>query len=410
MPIPLSSRILIRMPSGSGVILDSLLYLGQRDERLARLMSRLGYELIVADESTPLAPLLNQQRFDLIILDSALQSSATDLFEYLRSDDTTKQIPLIMITSSQLQMLDPEIAPGHVEYLVGPYRPGQLVSKIATQLRLRKMAGGDPNTATLAEVNASLRDFNTRMQKEMEEARELQESLLPQKLPQHPGLDLAVYYQPLQDVGGDWYFIEQVPSGSLLTVIADVTGHGLAAAFIGSMTKLAYSAALKEDPGELLTAINQLMTPQLPAGRFVTMAATLFNPVTGEIKVARAGHPAALLVSTSAGASVQPVGSEGFAIGFVEDAQYQSVSHQLAPNDSLIMITDGISEAQDRANKMFGAARLMEAAIASSAMTAREMAGGILRELHQFCDGRLIKDDVSLIVIKRRAIIPKAGS
>ena len=395
---------------GSDTKLDSLLYLGQRDERLALLMSRLGYELIVADESTPLAPLLNQQRFDLIILDGALQSAATDLFEYLRTDDATKQIPLIMITSSQSQRLDPEIAPGLVEYLDGPYRPGQLVSKVATQLRLRKMAGADPSTATLVEMNATLRDLNTRMQKEMEEARDLQESLLPQSLPQHPGLDLAVYYEPLHDVGGDWYFIQQVPSGSLLTVIADVTGHGLAAAFIGSMTKLAYSAALKEDPGELLTAINHLMTPQLPAGRFVTMAATLFNPVTGEIKVARAGHPPALLVSATSGVSVQPVGSEGFAIGFVEDAQYQSASHQLEPNDTLIMITDGISEAQNRANKMFGATRLMEAATAHSALCARDIAAGILEDLNHFCDGRLIKDDVSLVVIKRRAIPPQTGS
>jgi len=410
MPISTSSRIVIKMSLGSDTKLDSLLYLGQRDERLALLMSRLGYELIVADESTPLAPLLNQQRFDLIILDGALQSAATDLFEYLRTDDATKQIPLIMITSSQSQRLDPEIAPGLIEYLDGPYRPGQLVSKVATQLRLRKMAGADPNTATLAEMNAALRDLNTRMQKEIEEARDLQESLLPQSLPQHPGLDLAVYYEPLHDVGGDWYFIQQVPSGSLLTVIADVTGHGLAAAFIGSMTKLAYSAALTEDPGELLTAINHLMTPQLPAGRFVTMAATLFNPVTGEIKVARAGHPPALLVSTTSGVSARPVGSEGFAIGFVEDAQYQSASHQLEPNDTLIMITDGISEAQNRANKMFGATRLMEAATAHSALCARDIAAGILEDLNQFCDGRLIKDDVSLIVIKRRAIPPKTGS
>lgn len=382
--------------------MDSLLFVGLHDAKLARLMSRLGYDVVVADESTALGPLLAQKFFDLIVLDTSFEPSAAELIDYLRTDDATKQLPLIMLTTPSNQPLQHELPKtAEVECLEGPFSPGLLAGRIAVKLRLRKIAGSTSNRASLLEINAALRDHNTRLHKELEEARVIQESLLPATLPQHPAVDLAVSYDPLEEVGGDWYFARSELSGRISLLIADVTGHGLAAAFIGSMAKLAHNAAKEEDPGKLLTAMNRLMTPQLPAGRFVTMASVLFDPDTGDAIFARAGHPACIVISGSGGQSLTVV-PDGFALGFMDDASYMTRSVKLAPGDTLIMLTDGITEARNRANQLFGNERIIKVAEGARSHTALDIAKSILKELNQFCDGRTIKDDVTLLVLKRK--------
>ncbi len=381
--------------------MDSLLFVGQHDTKLARLMARLGYDVVVADQSTALAPLLTERIFDLILLDSQLDPFAPDLLEYLRSDDATKQLPLIMVTATSPGETPPLPEAAQVEFLEAPVSPGALAGKIAVKLRLRKMVGESSNKASLLEINAALRDHNSRLQKDLEEARVIQESLLPETLPQHPAVDLAVSYDPLQEVGGDWYFARTESDGKISLLIADVTGHGLAAAFIGSMAKLAHAAAHETEPGKLLTAMNRLMTPQLPAGRFVTMCSVLFDPTTGEALIARAGHPPCSIVSGS-GASARSVAPDGFPLGFMDDASYDSQSVQLEVGDSLVLLTDGILEARNRDNQLFGNERIVSVAKQHGLLPAREIAKAILIDLTNFCDGRAITDDVTLLVLKRK--------
>src|SRR4029079_8459183 len=131
------------------------------------------------------------------------------------------------------------------------------------------------------------------------EARSIQLALLPTSLPKSSKFEIAASYQPLEEVGGDWYYARTEKSGQVSMVIADVTGHGLSAAFIGTMTKLAMTAADRENPAERLFHMNRLMAPQLPDGRFVTMPSVLYTPETGEVQAGRAGHPPALLLHTA---------------------------------------------------------------------------------------------------------------
>ncbi|MBN8550774.1 MAG: serine/threonine-protein phosphatase, partial [Deltaproteobacteria bacterium] len=198
-----------------------------------------------------------------------------------------------------------------------------------------------------------------------------------------------------------WYFVNVGESGKVTLQIADVTGHGLSAALIGSMSKLALSAAGREVPHELLGQMNRLMSPQLPAGRFVTVSSCLYDPASGEIDFARAGHPPGFVLHRATGTVEQLKGS-GFPLGFIPDGEYSHEKSKLEVGDVLMLITDGISEASNRSNELYGFDRL-SAALAASKPEAgvAHIIETVLSDFDRFRDERMLKDDVTIVALKR---------
>ncbi len=279
-------------------VTDSLIVLGYEDEKLAKFFSKMGYSLVSTKGGGPIPELLNKNLVDCIIIDSRAEFDFHSLCEYLRHDEGTRRVPIVYLGAKPQEI--EALQKAHcerIEFLDLPYSIGKVMSRVATQVRLRKMAGNDDRGASLGEVVAAQRDITARITKEINEARGIQEGLLPKDLPSDPRYEIAATYQPLEEVGGDWYYAVKEKSGRLSVQIADVTGHGLSAAFIGSMTKLAFSAAGKELPQERLAEMNRLMSPQLPEGRFVTIASYLYDPATGLLTLARAGHPPGLVLT-----------------------------------------------------------------------------------------------------------------
>lgn len=382
--------------------MDSLLYIGQPNPRLAKLFNRLGYDCVVGDEHARVKELTAKSCFDLILVDSKLDGGAVDLCEFLRNETITKEVPIIYLAeNSEHRDAFSALKLSKADIVEAAASPGILASKIATQLRLRKMAGADDPTASLAEMNAALRDLTDRMKKERDEAKAIQDTLLPAALPKDDRFEVAVAFDPLEEVGGDWYYMQLRSSNNISFQIADVTGHGLAAAFIGSMTKLALNASPFEDPGELLTSMNRLMSSGMPPGRFVTMASALYDPATGKLDIARAGHPSPLIVRAGEN-KVDKIGTDSFAVGFFEDSTFATSTTNIGIGDIVVLLTDGITEAQNRAGEMYGSSR-MNATLLAMAGTkpAAECLKELLLDFEKFCDGRMLKDDVTVILLKR---------
>jgi sigma-B regulation protein RsbU (phosphoserine phosphatase) len=383
--------------------MDSIFYLGRDNDSLPTFLQKLGYTVIEPTEQISLPEFVSNAHLDLILIDGRVMGDVSDLCRFFHAQQSTRAVPIVCITEEGAQQERPSGVGAAVEMIQAPFTVGSLVSRIAMMLRLRKLAGTDERQGSLAEINASLRDNNLKFKKELDEARAIQQSLLPLTLPKDPRLDLAVSYQPLDEVGGDWYFASQSSENRVSLQIADVSGHGLSAAFIGSMAKLAMTAAARERPHELLMGMNRLLAPQIPPGRFVTMGSCLYDPATGKVQWARAGHPPALVLRRSVPTVTQLLG-DGFAVGFFEDSTYALVEDQLEVGDALLMFTDGITEAQDRSGEAFGLQRLSEALISSAPETS---CGDILRHVLDIFDNfrseRLIRDDVTLLLIKRSA-------
>jgi len=381
--------------------MDSIFYLGAPDEKLPRFLEKLGYAVFEAPPGRCIDEVLCHTNIDIIVLDARVMSESLNMCTFLRGQDRCRQLPIVYITGEDQPDVEDIRALDKVEIVSSPSSIGTVASRIATQLRLRKFAGQDELRGSLAEINAALRDFNDRFKKEIQEAREIQEALLPKVLPKAPGMQLAVSYKPLDEVGGDWYFADMDGQGRIGLQIADVTGHGLSAAFIASMVKLASVATTRGDPAQRLKGMNELLSQQMPSGRFVTMASCLYEPSTGKVQWARAGHPPALVKRAATGVVEQLLG-DGFAIGFMESAEYSLLECELLPGDSLLMFTDGLSEARSRSGATFGLGKLTSV-LQDVSPQADPIAilNAILDAWDIFREERLVKDDVTLMLLRR---------
>jgi len=173
----------------------------------------------------------------------------------------------------------------------------------------------------------------------------LQRTLLLERLPEVPGLDVAAYYLPgAHDVvGGDWYDLIPLPSGRVAIVLGDAAGHGLAAAAITAQLRHALRAHLLRDlgPAAALQALNELITVLLP-GEMATAVVAELDPGTGEVALATAGHPPVLHL-TAAGTDYLLDG-RGPALGLLDTAEYREIGLRLAGPDRLLFYSDGLIE------------------------------------------------------------------
>jgi len=380
---------------------DCVLLVGKFEDRLFRLLKVLGYLTLSVDTLAELDSTIEQNRVDLIVLDDQLNVEFVELCRYLRDYQDYKETPLVILTKDQsLRSMIEKEAFSRIEMLSPELSPGQMASKMATLLRLRKFDGEDEK-ASLADMNAALRSHNQHMLRELEEARRIQTSLLPASLPANPSFDLAISFEPLEEVGGDWFFVEQIDDDNIQVYIADVTGHGLAAAFVSSMTKLAMTAAGGDTPSEKIAKMNQLISPQLSDGRFITLFCYRYQISTGTVEFVRAGHPPGLLHKRESG-EVRLLKGEGFALGFFDDAEYVSEQEMLEIGDVLLVMTDGYPEAQDRSNQHYGYDRMISILKdQSESASSQDILAAIIDDFSKFLGGRILKDDLTIIALKR---------
>ncbi|MEH3077860.1 MAG: SpoIIE family protein phosphatase [Quadrisphaera sp.] len=175
----------------------------------------------------------------------------------------------------------------------------------------------------------------------------LQQTLLLEKLPDVPGLDLAVRYVPHSDdvVGGDWYDIVPLPDGRTGVVLGDVAGHGLAASAISAQMRNALRAYVLSvrDPAQALERLNELVTRLLP-GELATAVVVVVDPATGAARIANAGHPPLVLRGGDGTARLVDDGVRGPAVGLLDEVTYSATEVVLEPGGALLLYSDGLVE------------------------------------------------------------------
>lgn len=383
--------------------MDSILVLGKVEDKLEAALKKMGYDVHSDCAEAEVVKYIEDNFIDLLFLSTTGRRDTVSLCKKLRAALATRKLPIILISDNQSVNTElEELVLENIEIVKPDIGLGMLISKVATALRLRKMAGADNDSRpSLSEVNAHLRDLTEKHKRELEDAKRIQANLLPKDLPKSKHFEIEACYIPLDDLGGDWYYVQETEDKKLSLMIADVTGHGLPAAFIGSMTKMAMVATNKTVPDELLTGMNKLMSPQIPQGNFVTMGAALYDPLSGQVDFCRAGHPPAFALIRSE-KKVHELMAGGLAIGFFDEGEYQSESCQLGNGDMLMMITDGISEGQNRALDQYGHHRVAEFLLSTDpADTAKKVLTKFIDNFLNFMEGRILKDDVTVLILKR---------
>jgi phosphoserine phosphatase RsbU/P len=238
---------------------------------------------------------------------------------------------------------------------------------------------------------------------EMKTVADLQRSLLPDPLPKIPTMALAAHYQTSHRAGGDYYDFFPLPGGKWGILIADVSGHGTAAAVLMAVThSIAHMyPGPPMPPGELLRHVNQVLTERytLRTGAFVTAFYGVYDPATRTIFHASAGHPPPRLKRCSDGSLALLDGRHGLPLGIVADEQYPEGRVQLVPGDQIVFYTDGVTEAENPAGEPFGLKRL-DLVLANCAVGAGDLLKEVLRELEAFTVGGAPADDRTVLVAK----------
>jgi len=287
-------------------------------------------------------------------------------------------------------------------FLPMPYDPTILIVKTATQLRMRKIQSEQASIdAQLTAQNAQLRDLTNRYKHELAEARSIQQAIMPKKLPKHDNCIFAAKYLPLEAVGGDIFDLWQISDSLYGLFIGDVTGHGLPAAFIGAMTKMALAYAEKNTPSEMLEQMNNGVSELMPSGRFVTVAAAFYNPTDGKLMIARGGHPPPAIYR-AATKTVELFEPKGLPLGIASGAKYVMEETFLELGDKFLLYTDGLPESANLSGEMVGIDGMAEFFRESaSRLPVKDCFADLLAKRDEFCEGRLSKDDDTFVGIER---------
>ena len=239
-------------------------------------------------------------------------------------------------------------------------------------------------------------------------ASSVQRYLLPENLPEIPGLEFAVKYLPQQLIGGDFYDFFKLPSGKIGVVIGDVSGKGISAAILMALcqTKLRYIASTGKSPAQTLKILNSEMVRAMRSDMFITIIYAILDPSSGEAKFARAGHEPPLLARAGSDGPAVPVKSRGMALGMVSEELFDSViedaSFEMGPGDVLALYTDGLTEAADPRGTEFSAKKLAETVSTLRSRNANDLNEEIIKSVETFmAPEKKYGDDLTLLTVKK---------
>lgn len=240
-----------------------------------------------------------------------------------------------------------------------------------------------------------------RIQQELEVARIVQQHFLPAELPKHAGWEVAVHYQAARIMGGDFYDFVELPDERIGIVAADVTDKGVPAALVMSATLALLRASSRRliEPDQVLERVNDLMVEQVPPKMFITCLYGVLDLKTGAFRFANAGHNLPY-VSTEDG----PVElrARGMPLGLMQGMRYEVTESVLQPGGSMLLHSDGISEAHSPDGDMFGFPRLLK--MLNTQQKATELIDSVLTELRRFTGPEWEQeDDITLVVLRRSA-------
>ena len=260
-------------------------------------------------------------------------------------------------------------------------------------------------------VHAALREAEVRremerLQRDMDIARSIQQGLLPGGPPHLAGYEIAGWSHPADKTGGDYFDWQELPDGSVIVMLADVTGHGIGPALLAAVCR-AYARAsfgLGEGLRTSMERINRALLADLSEGRFVTFVAAACRPGSGRVQLLSAGHGPLFVYHLQAGATSQ-LDPQGLPFGIVPDfAADPPHEIDLLPGDMIVLATDGFFEWVNSAGEQFGTARLAAAIRSTSALPPREIIAGLYDAVVAFSAGTPQKDDLTAVIIKRTGV------
>jgi sigma-B regulation protein RsbU (phosphoserine phosphatase) len=355
-------------------------------EALRWLLATDAYEPHFVSSTAEVLERLGAESFDLLLMDLNYSRDTTsgreglELIPRVRKLDPS--LPIVVMTGW-----------GSIDTAVEAMRLGarSFVQKPWEDVTLLEILERE-----IAEARAARRR-DRQLEREREEARLIQRGLLPRAIPQTPGVEVAVAWQPADGVGGDCF--DTIAFGDAVGVsVADIAGKGLPAALLMSNLQAAVRAFALDAaaPSAICASVNRLLCRNMASGRFATFCYARIDPASGRVDYANAGHNPPLLVRRDG--TTETLTKGGMVLGVFPDTKYDQAHVTIAPGDRLVFYTDGITEARNADGDEYGDERLLAAAVAARDQSAEAIKTALLDDVNGFTGG-LFEDDATLIVV-----------
>ena len=299
------------------------------------------------------------------------------------------------------------------------HRQAPLAVAILREISARLRRSEDLTIRTLQEKNRQLAQAllelqaaqeqlleKEKLEQELRLARTIQERSLPRELPVIPGWQITTYWRPARTVGGDFYDFISLPNGKLCVIIGDVTGKGMPAALLMATTRSLLHFAVQYPtgggsarPGEILARVNEMCCLEFPPNMFVTCLIAVVDPQTGVSHFANAGHNLPYQV-TSHGIVEQC--ARGMPLGLMPGMVYEEIEILLEQGDKLVLISDGLVEAHNPQNEMYGSERLRESLVIDN--DGEGLIQPLLNQLAEFTGPAWEQeDDITCVILERNS-------
>jgi serine phosphatase RsbU (regulator of sigma subunit) len=383
--------------------------------RLLEGMLRIAGYTSVASTTDPfqVCELHRLHHYALIMLD--LQMPGMDGFqvmEGLREIEKDAYLPVLVITAQPGHKLR-ALEAGAKDFVGKPFDMAELRARVRNILEVRLLHLETKNYSqvleqTVGELERSREVIRIKTlaeqevrERELALAQETQESLLPRSMPQFENFRIHAYSSPTRYVGGDFYDFLQLSSGHWMGVLADVSGKGISAALLSSMVLGALGMECRSgtEPQEVLHRVNQLLCERSLPAQFVTLFLFLLSP-SGRGQFISAGHNPAYLFRSATG-RIEKLFSEAHFLGMFDSASYASRAFHLDNGDILVVYSDGLPDAQNPLEEMFGEERLLQIIRQEAPSGSQAVEQKFLKAIAEFTQGMPQTDDITFVVVEK---------
>ena len=374
---------------------------------LSRLLTRSGYAVTEASDGGAALELVEKHSFDLVLLDILMPGiDGLQVLENLRRTRSVAELPIIMATAEDSSSdVVRALKLGANDYVTKPLDFSVVLARVQTQLSLKR-------------AKDELEATNARMKRDLEAAAKVQRALMPKSLPKVQEFRFVWDFVPCDELGGDILDVFQLDEDRIGLYLLDVSGHGVRAALLSVtlnrlLAQMAEGSLQFEEAGGSQTE-SQLLSPAEVAARlntrfqmdaspgavqYFTFLYGILNTHSGYFRYVSAGHPGPLHVRPDGESILHP--QEGFAIGWFPDSTYQESVIELKPGDRLYLYSDGILEAMNSEDELFGPERLVEALEGRRGLTLQGSVEGLVECARRWSGDAGFVDDVSILALER---------
>jgi phosphoserine phosphatase RsbU/P len=348
------------------------------------------YKLSVAIDGEGALRSVEKSPPDLVLLDIMMPGiDGYEVCRRLRAAEATRELPIMFLSSLEdVKDKTRGFEIGANDYVTKPFEVLEVKARVRSLLKAKAYAD--------AVKDAAERDLRI--------AREIQMGILPADVASRvrgTGLDVYALLEPAQQVGGDLYEVLRLADDRVLVAVGDVSGKGIPAAlFMGvTMTLLRTMARQCAAPDEILRRVNDELLEQNPRGMFVTLQCLIVDTAKGQVACASAGHHGAVLLAPEKPPRlvIQP---SGRVVGMLPDNPVTTESIELQPGETLVLFTDGVSEAFDREKELFGEERLLAHLAKEPGRNAKETTLGVLEAVRRHAAGAKQSDDITVVSVR----------